>query len=689
MQTLRRAAFACGVLLVLTNSRASEKLDLARVTPVAASEEIPISDFFRLPLWYEPTLNPSGTHVAAIVDTGQDHEGLIVYGLESKKLEALGASRKSDKDIYNCTWLDDHRLVFFLATDKHYSMGMFAADVGHLNAPFPLLQYCGAALVSIPPKDRLHPLVWMRYDGLEDGSQRDSGVVRIDTGTKTGGIIDLTRAMAPDVRWNAMNEARDDNRKHVIKSFPLPPEGIGSGYSTDCDGQLAYAYTSKDGVFSMYRWTPEKTWVKSPIDLETIDIFGAGNEPNQVIAGMPGADGTPRVLRFMNAATGEPGEVLLNDKEYDFEGWIVRDRATRRVIGARYQREGSVAVWFDEKYRAVQKLLDASFKGQMVRIIDSNDAGTLFLIATYTDRQPVIYSWVDIGKHAAGLIKSSKPWIDPNRMRPMQMIKFKTRDGRHLDAYVTLPAGASKAHPVPLVVLPHGGPWVRDTWGFDGEVQFLASRGYAVLQPNYRGSPGYDWMFPDSDKWDFRKMHDDVTDATKAILSTGLIDSSRVAIMGGSFGAYLALSGVVNEPELYRCAVAIAGIFDWATVMRTEKFDRYDNPSYSRLLRKLGDPKKEAEKFDEISPVRHVDRVRVPVFVAHGTDDNVADVGESKRLISELEKYHVPHERLIVGGEGHGMQHLKNQVELYSRVEKFLAANMGPAEKLATATASH
>ena len=217
----------------------------------------------------------------------------------------------------------------------------------------------------------------------------------------------------------------------------------------------------------------------------------------------------------------------------------------------------------------------------------------------------------------------------------MNVMKFKTRDGRKLDAYVTLPAGASKENPPPLVVLSHGGPWVRDNWGFNGEVQFLASRGYAVLQTNYRGSPGYGWMFPKSDEWDFRKMHDDVTDATKALIASGLVDGSRVAIMGGSFGGYLALSGVVNEPTLYRCAVAISGVFDWEQLIRDNKYYQYDSDNYARLLRKLGDPKRDPKRFDAISPVRHVDQVRVPVFVSHGGDDPVVDISQSKRLIRQ------------------------------------------------------
>lgn len=185
-------------------------------------------------------------------------------------------------------------------------------------------------------------------------------------------------------------------------------------------------------------------------------------------------------------------------------------------------------------------------------------------------------------------------------------------------------------------------------------------------------------MFPDEDQWAFRKMHDDVTDATKMLIASGLVDSSRVAIMGGSFGAYLALSGVAHEPSMYRCAVTIAGVFDWATVLREEKYDQFTTPSYGRMLRKLGDPKKQKEKFEAISPLRHVANVRVPLFVAHGKEDNVAAISESKRLVAELEKHNIPYEKLFVSGEGHGMGHLKNEVALYTQIEAFLAKHLAP-----------
>jgi len=259
------------------------------------------------------------------------------------------------------------------------------------------------------------------------------------------------------------------------------------------------------------------------------------------------------------------------------------------------------------------------------------------------------------------------------------MIKFKTRDGRKLDAYLTFPAGANKENPPPLVVLAHGEPWARDNWGFDGEVQFLACHGYAVLQPNYRGSTGYNWMFPEEDKWDFIKMHDDVTDATKTLIASGLVDKNRVGIMGASFGGYLAIAGVAHEPELYRCAVTNAGVFDWALQVQSEKYDQYDHPSYGRMIKKLGDPKKNEEKFTAMSPINFVDKIRVPVFVAAGTEDHVVGIQQSKRLVSALDKYKVPYEKLFVSDEGHGMSYLKDKVELYDRILVFLDKYLKPA----------
>ena len=648
----------------------AKKRDLERIQPVPATEQIPVMDFFRPSLFTSPTLNRAGTHIAARVTLEDDSISLLIYDLKTQKLETLAGG--GDKDIYQIRWLDDQRLLFGLSGRKLYGLGLLAAEIGHLRNAYPLLQYCGARLISVPENDRTRPLVWISSDGFQNG--RDQGVARIRSDIKTGKIINLLAAGSD--RSDAL-EARDNNERHVVSSYPVPKQGVGYGYLADKMGNLAFAFMADGGEPAMYRLAGE-TWEKCPVDLETTDVLACGNQPGEVLVLAPSEPGKVRAVQFMDAATGRLGDVLLQDAGYDFGGWLYRDPVTHDVVGAVYDRNGPAAVWFEPSYRELQKILDGFFPGVIVRILGSDTTKNQFLVETFSDRQPTIYYWVNLEKKTVGLIKNSKPWIDPKRMQPTSILKFKTRDGHMLDAYVTLPTRTSKQHPAPLVVLSHGGPWVRDTWGYDGEVQFLASRGYAVLQTNYRGSPGYNWMFPESDQWDFIKMSDDVSDATRTLLRTGLIDASRVAIMGGSFGAYLALSGVERDPSLYRCAVTIAGVFDWARMIKQEKYYQFDNPSYGRLMRKLGDPKMERDKFDAISPVRHVDRVHVPIFVAHGKEDEVADIEQSRRLVSELKKYQVEHEVMFVGGEGHGMHHLDNQVELYTRIEAFLAKHLAP-----------
>jgi acetyl esterase/lipase len=652
---------------------AEEPPDLRRNTPVPGDQQIPIGDFFRPALLAEPRLSPSGTQIAAIVTAGEDNHLLLVYDVKTQKYQVLG--QHGDLDVREVRWLDDRRLLYQVSTQKLYGIGLFAADVGDLTNTYPVLQYCGTRLIAIPRADRLSALVWNSVDQLRS-PWPDMGAATISTGmvSKAKGVnlltaTDLVAVVQPVV---------ENNDLHIRDHYPLPAGGDTLSYIADKDGKLAFAITALNGRFALYRLA-DRAWVGCPVDPDQWTILGCGDRPGELVARPPPVEGKPGPLEFLDATTGTPGETIVADKGYDFVGGVYRDPVSGEVIGATAQREGPHTMWFNDFYQKLQGTLNHSFPGLVVRIIGSNEAQDYFLVAVFSDRQPAIFNWVDLKRHTSGLFKQSAPWIDPKRMLPETIIRFKTRDGRQLDAYLTLPAGASRERPAPLVVVPHGGPWARDNWGFDREAQFLASRGYAVLKPNYRASPGYAWMFPEKDQWDFVKMSHDVTDATRALISTGFVDSGRIAIMGGSFGGYLALEGVVDEPSLYRCAVGISGVYDWEQLIRDRKYDysKFD-PWYAILLRRLGDPRNEPAKFDAIAPVRHIDRVRVPVFVTHGGDDPIADIGQSTRLLSELKKNNVPNESYFVGNEGHGMLHFANRVEQYSRIEAFLARNMAP-----------
>jgi dipeptidyl aminopeptidase/acylaminoacyl peptidase len=207
-------------------------------------------------------------------------------------------------------------------------------------------------------------------------------------------------------------------------------------------------------------------------------------------------------------------------------------------------------------------------------------------------------------------------------------------------------------------------------------VQFLASRGYAVLQPNYRGSAGYSWMFPEQDEWEFRKMSDDVTSATKTVIGMGLVDPKRVAIMGTSFAGYLAAAGVAFEPGLYKCALSMSSLFDWGRYLKEAKISQFSNPYYTRYLRKLGDPDKNPQRFDAMAPLRHADQVTTALFVSWGEYDDPELISQSKDMASAVERNHVQVETLSFLDEGVGVRHLDHKIELYQHIEAFLSKNL-------------
>lgn len=664
-----RPAVLAVLLLGFVRTDAGAAIDLQRTTPVPATETIPVMDFFRMPLIADPVLNPAGTHLAATIAAGEDNTSVMVYNLTTQHVETLGSN--VDRDVFGARWLGDQRIVYQMAVRKVGSSGLYATQAGALSSAYPLVQFVGASLVSIPRKERHRPLVQLAPGSMN--TDKFGAVAIIDTDLRTGSILDLTRW----VGGQQLEETRENNERHIAKRLPTlaTPTRFALRYFADREGRLAYGTTSTDGVFNLHQFVGGK-WEVCPQDLDEMNFYGAGNNPGEIVALAARQDGKPRPLQLIEAATGKPVQELLRDAAYDFNGWLYYDPATNAVVGGIFNRARPEPVWFTDGYRELQKAVDQLFPGMMVRIIGGDEGGKVVLLSTSSDRQPETFSWVDLEKKSAGLIKNSRPWIDPKRMLPMGMVKFKTRDGRKLDAYLTLPAGATKQNPPPLVVLPHQEIEMRDTWGFHPTVQFLASRGYAVLQPNYRGSPGYGWMFPTADEWDFRKMREDVTDATKTLAASGLIDRTRIAIMGTSFGGHLALAGVAYEPDLYRCAVAISPVCDWARLIEEQRYSKYQDATYSRLARKLGEPKNQPEKFDGISPLRHAGSIRSPVLVTYGEYDPAVVIAQAKDFVSAVRRNQTAAEAISFTNESMGVRHLGHQVELYTRIEAFLKEHL-------------
>jgi len=661
---------------------ASEKIDLDRRTPVPANEPIPIADFFRPNFLQDPTINPSGTHVAALLAAGEDRHKLIVYDLASKKVEGFDAS--DDNDVGRITWLTDNRLIFQIALYKSYGAGLYATEVGHVNEPYPLLQFETAILLAVPDAQRTRPLAWHPNS---INARRNGEVVVINSDIRTGQIANL---MTVGSSTGDARNVEEDNQKHIEKTFAGPTDGNDAGFLTDRDGKLAFGFTANDGVFTMHRWVEDR-WVKCPVNLDDVDILGHGRTPTEVIVLGPRREGQPRPLQFLDASTGKLGGVLLQDKAYDFNGVLHYDPGTHNILGARFNRNGPAAAWFDETYIALQKVLEGYFPGVVTRLIGADDAGRMLLVETFSDRQPPCYYWINLEKRTFGLIEKSMPWIDPERMQRTSIVTYKTQDGRKLDAYITLPVGASKKNPVPLLVLPPGLPGIyrnsyyatryRATVDFDRQTQFFVSRGYAVLRPNHRGSAGYGWMFPAGDEWEFGKMADDIATATRHVLATGLIDEKRIGIAGFGFGGYLAVAAAEDDPELFRAVIAFHGIYDWAKYLRTEKFNQYSSIHYGVIARHMSDEK----KLEAMSVNGRLNRLHAAVLVGYQREEGDS-TAQSTALLSDLGRAGVPNESLPVGNERSTINLLRNQIELFSRAEEFLAKYLQPTPTLAATT---
>jgi dipeptidyl aminopeptidase/acylaminoacyl peptidase len=252
----------------------------------------------------------------------------------------------------------------------------------------------------------------------------------------------------------------------------------------------------------------------------------------------------------------------------------------------------------------------------------------------------------------------------------MEPVSYTSRDGLKIHGYLTLPAG-STGKGLPLVVNPHGGPWTRDAWGFNPEVQFLASRGFAVLQMNFRGSAGYGRSFLESGfrQWGLA-MQDDVSDGARWAIEQGIADPERIAIYGGSYGGYAALSGMTSTPDLYACGISYVGVsnlFTWIAAIPP-----YWKPYLEMLYEMVGHPEKDEERFRRTSPFFNADNIVAPLLVAQGANDPRVRKEESDQIVEALRGRGVAVEYLVKENEGHGFSNEENRFEFYRLMEKFL-----------------
>jgi dipeptidyl aminopeptidase/acylaminoacyl peptidase len=382
-------------------------------------------------------------------------------------------------------------------------------------------------------------------------------------------------------------------------------------------------------------------------------------------------------LELFDPATGKE-ELVESDpmNRVDFGG-VNFSEVTDEMIATSYTDERERIYWKDKGYEADYKLLQKKLPGKEIGFASGTKDERLFLIVAGSDTEPGERYLFDRNTKKLTLQYRIREKLNRDYLAPMTAVRYKSSDGLEIPAYLTLPKGVP-AKNLPAIILPHGGPWGRDTWGYNSIAQFLANRGYAVLLPNFRASTGYGKKFLDAgnNEWG-QKMQDDLTWGTKYLIDQGIADPKRVGIMGGSYGGYAVLAGVTFTPDLYAAAVDIVGPSNLVTLLETI-------PPYWESIRKLfavrmGDPATAAGKaqLERQSPLNHATKIKTPLLVIQGANDPRVNKREADQIVIALRDRNYPVEYIVAPDEGHGFQRPVNNMAMFATSEKFLAKHLG------------
>ena len=361
-----------------------------------------------------------------------------------------------------------------------------------------------------------------------------------------------------------------------------------------------------------------------------------------------------------------------NDK-VDVTG-LIMSRKKQKLTGVGYTDDYPVRVYFDKEEEQFDKTLKASFPDKVARVVSSSRDENLRIIIVASDRDPGTYYLFNKLKKSLKLLTTVKSTIDSSLMSTMTPFEFESRDGLTLRGYVTIPRDA--VGKVPLIINPHGGPFgVRDNWGFKSDTQFLASRGYAVAQVNYRGSGGYGRKFEQAGyngKWGAEMQHD-ITDTVKYLVDAGIADGEHVCIYGGSYGGYATMAGLTFTPDLYNCGINNVGVTDVGLLFTS--MPKHWEPAIELLSAQIGDPDNK-ELMSRMSPIDHVDKIKAPVFIIHGKKDPRVVYKHATMLKDKLDELDKPYEWMVENKEGHGFRKQENRIKMFEKVEEFLAKNI-------------
>jgi dipeptidyl aminopeptidase/acylaminoacyl peptidase len=598
---------------------------------------ISLEDFFRKPDKVLVRLSPGGGYLAYM---GPYERRLNVFVKELKSGETRRLTEATERDIAGYAWVSDERLIYVQDRGGDENFRLYAVSRDGSN-PLDLTPFDGVKCSIV--------------DDLEDNDDE----ILFQMNKRKREIFDVYRL---DVHTGEMRLIAENpgNIQHWI---------------TDHEGRLRLAVTT-DGVHSsiLFRNQESEDWQ----NVATYDFKEAAHpllfsfdDSGIYVSSNVGRD--KAAIFAYDLETGKEQRLLYEHPDVDVSE-LLYSKKRKLLTGVSFETSRTGYRFFDEERQRIQTFLDERLAGYENRLVSNSKDETQFVVFSGSDRSMGTYYLLDVGPLRLTELFQVSPWLEEDQMATMQPIEYESRDGLRVQGYLTLPRGV-EPRKLPTIVHPHGGPWARDSWGFNPEIQFLASRGYAVLQVNFRGSTGFGRKFMEASfgQWGLA-MQDDITDGVQWAIEQGFADPRRVAIYGGSYGGYATLAGMTKTPGLYACGISYVGVsnlFTWIAAIPP-----YWKPYLEMMYEMVGHPERDEQRFRETSPLFHADRIAAPLFVAQGANDPRVRKEESDQIVDALRKRDVQVEYMVKDNEGHGFQNEENRFDFYRAMEGFLARHL-------------
>ena len=599
---------------------------------------IPMEDFFRNPEKAAFSLSPDGAYMAW-VQPWETRLNIHVLNIGEDKVTRV--TRATERDITSYLWASNNRIAYVQdkAGDENYRLYAVNIDGSEEKelTPFDKVQ---VRLIDRLEKEDEHMLI-----SMNKRDPRVFDVYRINLNT---GQMDMAV----------------QNPGNVV------------GWLTDHEGKLRVARAT-DGVNSglLYRETEKDAFrilSRTNFKESLAPIFFTFDNKNLYVVSNIGRD--KAAIYEYDVKTKEFVRLIYEQPEVDVSG-LLRSNKRKKITGVVYITDKRHYHFLDQEREQLQKNLEERLPGYDVVVTSMSDDERKVLVRTYSDRSFGAYYYFNRDTNEFIKLADISPWLNEEELAEMKAITYSSRDGLTIHGYLTLPKGA-KPKKLPAIVNPHGGPWARNTWGYNPEVQFLANRGYAILQVNFRTSTGYGRKFwEDGFKQWGLAIQNDISDGVKWLIRKGIADPKRVGIYGGSYGGYATLAGLAFTPDLYACGVDYVGISNILSWLKS--IPPYWKPYLEMMYEMVGHPERDTELLVRTSPVFHADKIKVPLFVAQGANDVRVPKAESDQIVEALRKRGIDVLYMVKENEGHGFMNEENRLDFYRAMEKFLAKHLG------------